>query len=83
MLAVMVAIGAEIINYTINEQLTPLLFLLQVIAHYTPFLLFIGKPEVYDWRAVLTILLSYLVYHKFDICKIKTIYQRPKDALSC
>jgi hypothetical protein len=81
LLAVFVVIGAEYINFNINEQFTPTIFIIQLITHYLPFILFINTPLVLDPRPILLLLSLYLAYHRFDVCKIKEWYSRPIDAL--
>lgn len=76
LLAVLVLIGATIINITINEQYS---FKYDVIAHYLPLILFFNNPMVLDIRPVIILTILYLAYMKFDICTLVKYYRRQKD----
>ena len=81
--AVFVAICSQIIRNYIAKEPTSLE--LHILTHLAPLLL-VKRPESFykfeSWKALLTLLCLYLVYHGFQIGEIYKWYQFSKSAFS-
>jgi hypothetical protein len=75
-LAIFVCIGAEIINYTINEE-----FSLQyhILTHYVPLIILLAViPFKFDVRPIIILVVLYAIYMKFDFPAMLKYYHRPR-----